>query len=844
MTANRVLEDLWHDLRYAGRNLRRKPGFTVMVVATLALGIAANVAIFILVDTVLLRSLPVPKPDELVLFSDGGETGRALGGPPPALDDGQVVIFPYPLYERLRAEVRGMKLAAQDGQDMTSIVRGPAEGSDSGEQSAIGRCVSANFFEVLRVGAHRGRTFTHDAERPGAENPSLVLSHGYWQRRFGGDPQIVGAKLDVNTLRFTVVGIMPPGFTGATVGGTTDFWVPMGVADPFIRYGVPASDPEYSWLQLVGRLEPGTTLASAKANSNAVLSSFMSDLPQPSAATGAPEPLRIELLPGATGISRARSNFREPLLILMAGVLLLMLIVCLNVSHLMLARALSRQQEMSIRAALGATRMRVVRQLLAEGLVLALLGAGAGLLGARWLSDALASFASNISPMGLNLVVGTSPRVRLFALGLALGTALLLGLVPALHAVRGDLQQALRATAQATTSGGSRHRMSRLLLVSQVAFSLVLLVAAGLLSTTLGNLRSVQLGVDREHILVAHLGLQMAGVSDERVEFLYEDIPRRIEALPGVRSASLSEPGVLSGRGGARIEFPGTDLPAKGVSMTLVTRGYFDALGMRIVRGRGFQSSDSRDAPRVAIVNETMAASEFGGRDALGQRIRLEEGHDIEVVGVVSDARIRSIRRNTEPHFFLHAAQPHGTPARLGLDNLQVRAVGDPAQLAERARKAVAEAQTDLALLNIRTLDEQVDRTLVRERLLALLASAFGVGALFLVAVGLYGVISQWAAQRTREMGVRMALGATPGGVQWLVLRQALWLVLIGLVLGVPAAVAVARLLAGLLFEVTPLDPRALVGSTLVLVAVAALAAFLPARRASRLDPVSALRCD
>ena len=843
MTGSRVLRDLWHDLRYASRNLHRKPGFTVMVVATLALGIAANVAIFILVDTVLLRSLPVPKPEELVLFSDGGENGRALIAPPPALDDGRVVIFPYPLYERLRDGVRGMKLAAQDGQGVISIVRGPGKGSDSGEESAEGRCVTANFFDVLGVSAHRGRTFDADEERLGAANPSLVLSHGYWQRRFGGDPQIVGAKLDVNTLRYTVVGIMPPGFTGATVGGTTDFWVPMSAADAFIRYGVPISDPKYSWLHLLGRLEPGTTLASAESNANVILSSFLGDLPRPT-VVGIPEPMRVELLPGATGLSRARSNFREPLLILMAGVALLMLIVCLNVSHLMLSRALGRQQEMSIRAALGATRMRVVRQLLAEGLVLAMLGAGAGLLGARWLSDALASFASNISPMGLNLVVGTSARVRLFALSLALGTALLLGLVPALHAVRGNLQQILRATAQATTSGGSRHRMSRLLLVSQVAFSLVLLVASGLLGASLSKLRNVDLGVDREHILVAHLGVEMVDISDERAQFLYEDIPRRISALPGVRAASLSEPGVLSGRGGWPIKFPGTDLPEKAFAMSLVTGGYFDALGMRIVRGRGFQPSDNRDAPRVAIVNETMAANEFGGRDALGQRIWVEKGHDVEVVGIVSDARTRSIRRINQPMFFLHALQPHGIPARMWLDNVQVRALGDPLQLTEQVRKAVAAAQSDLALLNVRTLDEQVDRTLVRERLLALLATAFGLGALFLVAVGLYGVISQWATQRTREMGVRMALGATPGGLQWLVLRQALWLVLIGLGLGVPAAVATAQLLAGFLFELTPVDPRALLGSVLVLVAVATLAAFLPARRASRLDPVTALRCD
>ncbi len=540
-----------------------------------------------------------------------------------------------------------------------------------------------------------------------------------------------------------------------------------------------------------------------------------------------------------------RRNFREPLLILMAGVLLLQLIVCLNVSHLMLARALSRQQELSIRAALGATHTRVVRQLLTEGVLLAALGAVAGLIGARWLIDALVSLtSSNSGLLALNLVVDIDARVTLFALGLAFGTALLLGLVPAWHAGRQDLHGALSATARATTTGRARQRVSRVLLVSQVALSLVLLVAAGLLAASLRNLRSVQLGVDQEHILMAQLNLEMAGVSDERAQLLYEEIPRRVAALPGVLGASLSHPGALNGRTNFTITFPGTDLPEKVLTLYLVTPGYFDALGMRISRGRGFEPKDSRDAARVAVVNEAMAGSEFGGRDALGQRLRLDAAHDVEVVGVVSDARLRSIRRQAEPMFFLPAAQPHGMPARLPLDSLEVRALGDPLQLAEQVRRAVREAQSDLVLLNIRTLGEQVDRTLARERLLALLASAFGLGALFLVAVGLYGVIYQWATQRTREIGMRMALGATPSGAAWLVLRQALGLVLIGLGLGVPGALAASHLLSGLLFEVAPFDPRVLIGSMLTLVAVAALAALLPAWRASRLDPVTALRTD
>lgn len=843
MNANHVLGDLGQDLRHAARNLRRTPAFTAVLISTLALGIAANVAIFTLVNTVLLRSLPVPLPEELVLFSDGSAMGGQMKTPTSA-HEGKAVLYSYPLYERLRDDVQGMKVAAQDSLPVTAIVRVPGAGRNAAEESAVGRCVTANFFDVLGVTASRGRTFTADDERPGAANPSLVLSHRYWQRQFGGDPRIVGTKLDVNSTPYTVVGITPPGFSGATVGGATDFWVPMSMADALKRIGVPISEPKHAWLHLLGRLEPGATLPSAEANANGILSSFTANLSPPVQGPHA-EPRRIELLPGARGFSSMRNNFREPLLILMAGAALLQLIVCLNVSHLMLARALGRQQEMSIRAALGATGSRVVRQLLTEGLVLAVVGAAAGSLGACWLIDSLVSLASsNSGVLAFNLVVDIDAQAQLFALGLTLSTALLLGLVPAWHTARSDLQQALRATAQATTPSGSRHRVSRVLLVSQVAFSLALLFAAGLLSASLGNLRSVQLGLDQQHVLVAQLSIEMAGVSDERAQLLYDEIPQRIAALPSVRAASLSRPGVLDGHMSWMVAFLGTDLPAKRIAHYLVTPGYFDTLGMRIVRGRGFSSSDSHDAPRVAIVNETMASSEFGGRDALGRRIRLNETHDFEIVGVVSDARISSLRRVTEPLVFICAAQPHGIPTRIPLDTLDVRAAGDPIQITEQVRKAVAEAQSDLTLLNVRTLSEQVDRTLVRERLLALLATAFGVGALFLVAVGLYGVISQWATQRTREIGVRMALGAPPRGVKWLVLRQALWLVLIGLALGVPAAVAVAQLLGGLLFEVTPFDPRSLLGSVLLLVAVATVAAFLPARRASRLDPIAALRSD
>jgi predicted permease len=833
-----MIADLGQDLRYAARSLRQRPAFAALIILTLAVGIAANVAIFSLIDAVLLRSLPVRDPEQLVLFSDGIARGRQLG--PPAAWNGRIVLFSFPLYERLRDGAEGLRIAAQDSNLVSSIVRGHDSGEDTGA-SAYGRVVSANFFEVLSVPAYRGRTFASADQGAPGQNALLVLSHDYWQRRFGGDPELIGQNLSVNGAEYSVVGVTPPGFSGVTVGSPADFWVNIDLAHAFTGSGLETDNPEYSWLQLFGRLEPGATLEGARANANVNLAPFMAELP----GLGRDGPRTIDIEAGAAGFSELRHEFREPLLVLMSGVAVLLLIVCLNVSHLMLARAMSRQHEMSIRSALGATRARLARQLLTEGFLLAGLGALGGAVATRWLTTGLLSLAlSDSESVPLGLSIGPNERVSVFLVVLMLVSALLLGLVPAWHASRTDLQQALRATSQAVTLGGARRRVSRLLLISQVMLSLVLLMSAGLLAGSLAKLRAVALGFDREHVLLAQVNLQAAGLSEERTQFLYDELPRRLGALPGVLAASLSTPPVLGGRMGWTIAFPGSERPDKNFPLYLVTPGYFDTLGMRIIRGRDFSHSDGRDAPRVAIVNQLMAANEFGGRDAIGQRISLDGTHDVEVVGVVSDARTHSVRQQLQPQFYLPAAQPHGIPAKLELSSLTVRGRGDASMLTEQVRRTIAEAQSGLPLLDVRTSSEQVDRTLVKERVLAALASAFGLGALFLVAIGLYGVIAQWATQRTREVGVRMALGATAAQVQWLVLRQALALVVVGLVLGAPAALAAARLLEGLLFEVEPLDPAVLLGAAATLACTATLAAYLPARRASRVDPVIALRSE
>jgi predicted permease len=518
----------------------------------------------------------------------------------------------------------------------------------------------------------------------------------------------------------------------------------------------------------------------------------------------------------------------------MAGVGLLLLIVCLNVSHLLLARAINRQREMSVRAALGASRGRLVRQLLTEAALLSGLGAAVGLGLTRWLSNGLVALATSGSRFSY-VDVRTDGRVLVFTLLLALATAVLLGLVPARQAARRDLQQTLRASSR--TASASRRLGSQLLLASQVAFSLVLLVGAGLLAGTLRNLRGLDRGVDQEHIVLMWVSTEFSGLDAKGALALQDEIIRQVSALPGVESASLSFGGDLQGGGFPRnVRLP--DGTVQRAPFASVTASYFATAGLRLVAGRALTRDDRATAPRVAVINQSLARQLFGDGVAVGKRFRLDEKMEsVEVVGVLRDVRTGGLRGETQPLAYVPAAQ-----SDVFLGSLEVRTTGDPGLVGDQVRRLVLEIQPNLPVRNVRTAKIELERGLWRERLLAVLSSAFGLAALFLVCVGLYGVISQWAGQRTREIGVRMALGATAASVRWLVLRQALVLVGAGVAVGLPAAMAASRLLEGTLFGVRPADPGVLTLAALVMFAVAALAAYAPARRAAALDPMVALR--
>ncbi len=833
-----MLRDLIQDLRYGWRGLRRRPGAAAIVVLSLALGIGASGALFSLANALFLAPLPVVDPGRLVLLSHPGVSGRSDGIP-----RGRLELFSPRLYQRVRGEGQGRffsGLAAQDSGSTGAFVEGPGPRDGGGDARATGRTVSDNYFSVLGVPAHRGRTFLPEDSRALEPASVMVISHDYWQRRFGGAPAVVGARVTVNGRPVTVVGIAAPAFSGLNVGQPTDFWLPLelpaGPAREFRR--------DDRWLLVLGRLAPGVAAPAAEADANLALQRYLADDPVLAADPSARQGVKIELDPAGQGVSPLRESFRDPLLVLLAGVGVLLLIVCLNVSHLLLARAIDRQREMNIRAALGASRWRLVRQLLVEAILLSGLGAAGGLLLTGWLADGLLLLAGVGGPLALE--VGLDRAVLTFVTALAATTGVAIGLAPAWQVARASLQPALRATAQTVTLGGARRLVSRVLLVSQVALSLVLLFAAGLLAGSLGQLRRADKGIDEQRVLLMGVNRSLlADLREEQAPALTRAILDRVEQVPGVRSASLSAMSPLGNARTTEMILIDGRVGSAPVRLDTVTADYFATLGIRLIRGRAFGAGDAAGGPRIVVVNEALARL-FPGGAAVGQRLRFDPVSSpsqppgtVEIVGVVRDARNAGLRAASQPMVYRSAAQHPGF-----LGSLAVNTSLDPASLGEPVRRAVLQAHPGLRVVGVRTMRAQVDRLLVQERLLAVLSTGFGLAALFLMSLGLFGILSQWAGQRTREIGVRVALGATRGSVRWLVLRQALALVLAGVALGLPAAWGASRLLRGLLFGLSPTDPARLAVAALLMFGVALAAGYLPARRASRVDPMRALRSE
>ena len=832
----RIVEDWWQDTQYAVRSLRRAPGFSLAAILTLALGIGANTAVWSVMDAVMFRSLPVERSEELY----------ALRHRAPSSDDPSY-LFSYPGMGRFRGVLPDSGPIA----GMGSIVRMYVAAAGQAEPMEA-QLVSGNWFQMLGVGAARGRLLNPGDDDAGSP-PVAVLSHAYWDRQFGRDPAIVGSVIRLNGFPLAVAGVAEPGFDGLTVGQQVDLWIPLRLQHE-VRYSGGAwsrdanTDEPWlpqdgiAWLTLVTRTPAESfqqTEARLAAQYRAELLERNSDT---SDAAGRARRLRAQLVlePLAKGFSPLRQAFADPLQALMAGVGLVLLIACANLAGLLIARGAARSQEASVRAALGARAGRLFRQSLTESLTLALIGGVASLLVAWWGGHALVRAAS-AGPRPIPLALALDARVLGFAALLSVVTGLLLGLAPAWRAARAVPFGSFQAGGRIAARSLHRLPLGRVLVVSQIALSLVLLAAAGLFVRTLRNFLAVDTGYAAEQVLEARIDARGAGYAMEALPGLYQRLLDAVGAVPGVSSVSLSMHGL--GVGAQRIsEFtvPGVDRPPdfkRQGQENFITPGYFATVGMVLLRGREFTATDRLGGPKVTVVSEAFAKHFFGTLDVIGKRFGYDQPQ-FEIVGVVRDVRVNSIKQTPPRMLFRPLSQE---PSEY-VQSVEARVDGPVEDVTRMIRFAIASVDPNLPVREVVPVAELLGRGLSRERLLARLAGVFGVMALLLAAIGLYGVVAYSVTQRTNELGIRLALGARPRAVWLMVLRDSLAMVLAGLALGILLWLPLQGLVRSMVFGLSTRDPLTLAAAALVLGLVGAAAASFPARRAARVDPAQALR--
>jgi len=832
------LDAIWQDLRYALRMLRRNPGFTAVVVLTLALGIGANTAIFTLIDAVILRNIPVAHPEQLVAIGNTARTGSLSQGSP------RTDLFSYPLYRDLRERNTVLTGLAASGRTPRLDMR--VGGGELYHPRA--RFVSSNYFEVLGVTAGAGRTFDVNADAAIGGAPVMVISDGYWTRRFDRDPRVLGQTVTINGAGFTIIGVTRPGYQGEIVGQNTDVWVPLSMQHVLMPHQMMLDDRLTSFLLLIGRMKPGVTLDGARTELGTSIRQILEDNATKDFPASVARESEVFISSGARGFSRVRQVYSVPLYTLMAGVALLLVIICSNVANLLLARAIARGREMGIRLAIGAARSRIVRQLLTECALLAFLSASAGLLLAWWGSKLLLRLASDgptVIPLDLRIdlpVLGFTAAITILAVGF-------FGLFPALRASRVTLATTLRAQGRSVVNGGGRRQRfggGKLLIAGQVAVSLVLLVGAALLVRSLRGMQNADAGLDRDHLLMVSVDALDRGYRGERLRALIRELEQRTARIPGVVAMTFSENGIFSGTESfSSFQIPGFTARTTDDTTTAednVGPGYVRAIGAHLLEGREFTPQDDQRSPGVALVNAAMAKFYFPGQSAIGKRILISDT-SLEIIGVLADVRDHALTAPPERRFYRPFLQFQigGEPATL---NVAIRTAGDPAKAIAAVRDALKATDPQLATDYINPLSSLMMESISQERLVARLATAFGALALLLAAIGLYGVLTYAVNRRTNEIGLRVALGAQRQDVIRMVLGDALKLVLIGMVIGAPLAIAATRMLRSQLHDIRPADPASLLFALLVLTMSAIVAAMLPARRAARLDPLAALRAD
>jgi putative ABC transport system permease protein len=830
------MRNLFRDLLYGVRMLRKSPGFTLVAVVTLALGVGANTAIFQLIDAVRLRTLPVKDPHELVGVQLA-DMSRARGS-----FTSDYPILTNSIWEQVRDRQEAFSGVFAWGAETLNLSRG-------GEaRFARGMWVSGDFFNALGVRPQLGRVLIPEDDRKGCGSPVAVLSHAFWKREFGGDPGVVGKSVNLEGRPFEVVGVTPASFYGMEVGRSFDVAAPL-CAEPLLggENSLLNSGTTW-WLTVMGRLKPGWTEERAAAQlASASPGIFEASLPAnyPPDSIKAYREFKLATYPAAAGVSELRETYESPLWLLLAVAGTVLLIACANLANLLLARAATREREIATRLALGASRWRLIRQLLTESMLLAACGAVLGAVLAQYLSEVLVSL---LSTEGKPLFVSLNMdwRVLAFSAAAAVLTCALFGLAPALRATRVGPGAAMKAAGRGLTASRERFGLRRALVISQVAMSLVLVAGALLFSRSLSKLSAQDAGLRREGILVTRVSMSRLKLPVERRLAFKRDLLERIRAVPGVESAADTNVLPLSGSAwNNEVWLDGAD-PGRTQStyFSRVSPDYFKTLGITLLSGRDFNAGDAANAPKVAVVNESFARGLTNGENPVGKRFRVERTPSepetvYEIVGLVRDAKYQDLREEFKPVAFTASTQ--ASRPNEGAQFLIRSGTTSPAALAPSLKRVIGEVSPDIDIV-FRVFKDEVDSTLLRERLMATLSASFGLLALVLACVGLYGVISYGVAGRTNEIGIRMALGAQGHDVLWLILREAALLVLVGVGLGLPAALAAARLASGLLYGVTPADPVSVSVAVLLMFIVAALAGYIPARRATKVDPMVALR--
>lgn len=825
---------LLQNVRYGLRLLGRGPGFTAVAVLSLALGIGANTAIFSVIDALVLRELPVEKPAELVHF--GAAQGAGLSN---AFPRGDEQLFSPQFYRQIREDRSRLAGVAA----MSSI---PAEvfarvGRQSDLEPVHCWIVSGNFFPLLGVKAQAGRLIApEDDLKPGA-HPVIVLSDAYWQRRFGRSPAAIGSVMTFAGTAYTVIGVAARGFSGIVVGENADAWIPLAMGPQAQSWIERPEDPSTQFLWLTGRKHPGQTTAQAQTLVGAAYKQWVEQLAGPSPSPerqGEMRQARVTLTEAAHGVSDLRREYTSALGILMGVVGLVLLIACANIANLLLARVSGRRREIAVRLALGAGRARLIAQMLTESTLLALAGGVLGVILAWWGSQALLAMVAT-GPNPVPLDVTPNLKVLAFTLLIAVLTGLIAGAIPAWRMTRIDAGPALKEGKGAAREAGSGW-LGQAIVSAQVALALLLLVGAGLFLRTLVKLQSVPTGFERDRVITVALDTAATGRSGRNLRELAARLERRVGALPGVEAVSFQMLTFGGGRWTGRVWHEGVERSNANAFFAdgnMVGQAYHQAMGLRLLAGRVFREAiDTPQSPRVVILNRTLAQRMFPNGQAVGRRVHLQRRVN-EVIGVVEDAPVESLREKPPGMFYVFNGQIED-----GYRVMVVRAAGPVSPVIPQLRGAIRSEDPGVAIALISTMAELVDRSLNQEKLMARLASFFGAVALLLAAIGLYGVLAYAVSRRTSEIGIRMALGASPASVVRLVLGGSLRLVAAGLILGLLAALAAGRLISSQLYGVSPSDPIAMAGAAALLLTIALVASWIPSRRAALLDPIRALR--